>query len=240
MMRTLILTLAFGVGLSVFFLPSCKHDPLIPLDVIPIDTSLIVGQPCSPDTAYFLNQVLPILISQCAKSGCHDLQSHKEGIVLTDYDRVISTGEVKPFKGADSKLYKVLVDSDPDDRMPEPPNPPLSADQINIIKKWIDQGALNNGCEDGLGNCVTQGVTYSNFVSGLFANRCVGCHSGANPGGSLKLTTYAEVKASAQGGRLMGAISHASGYSAMPKGGAPLSTCYVDKVQAWINDGMPQ
>lgn len=240
-MRTLLLAVAVGLGFSVIFLPSCKHDPLWTDDGVPIDTLDIgKGQPCSPDTAYFQNQVLPILISQCAKSGCHDAQSHQDGVVLTDYQRVMATGKIKPFRPFDSEMFEVIIDSDPDDRMPEAPNPPLTTEQIGIIRKWIEQGALNNGCDDDLGNCDTQGVTYANFVSGLLANRCVGCHSGANPGGSIRLTTYNEVKAVAQGGRLVGAITHAQGYSPMPKGGAKLSDCNVDKISAWINGGMLQ
>jgi len=49
--------------------------------------------------------VLPLLVANCARSGCHDNISRAKGIVLTDYPQVMSTGKVKAGKPADSKLY---------------------------------------------------------------------------------------------------------------------------------------
>lgn len=241
-MRHLIFVFTLLAAVVALSLPSCKHDPLIPLDPggPPVDTGSNAGVPCNPDTAYFQNQVLPLLISQCAKSGCHDAASHEEGVILTDYQHVMSTGKVKAYKPGDSKLYESIIDSDPGDRMPQAPNAPLTTEQKNLIKKWIEQGAQNNICNENFGSCNTDNVTYSNFVSGLLANRCVGCHSGSNPQGGLKLTTYAEVKANAESGQLYGAIAHQPGYSAMPKGGIALSPCFVNKIQAWIDAGTPQ
>lgn len=231
-------------SISLFLLPSCKHDPLVPPDtggpVSPIDTGITSGWPCSPDTVYFQNQVLPLLISKCTQSGCHDVASHEDGVVLVDYQRVISTGKVKPFKPQDSELYEVIIDSDPDDRMPQAPNPPLTAAEKDLIKTWIEQGAKNTACNENFGSCDTTNITYTNGIAPLLSSRCTGCHSGANPQGNLKLTTYAEVKASVQSGALYGAVAHLPGYSAMPKGGTPLSPCFVSKIKSWIDAGMPQ
>jgi len=250
-MRSLIFGFFLAVFLGTLFLPSCRHELVLPItndpvDTIqpppppPVDTGDYSGIPCDPDTVYFQNQVLPLLISQCAKSGCHDAQTHKEGVKLIDYQSVINTGKVKPFQPSSSKMYTMLNLSNPEDRMPPAPNSPLTTDQKNLIKKWIEQGALNNACNEGYGSCDTTNVTYTNFINPLLANRCTGCHSGANPSGGLKLTNYAETKASASGGKLYGSIAHLAGYKAMPQGGAALTSCYVDKVKAWINKGMPQ
>lgn len=247
-MRSLIFALTCLLVLIGLSLPSCRHELVLPLATDPIDTvppppidsGDYTGTPCSPDTVYFQNQVLPVLISQCAKSGCHDVASHEEGVVLVDYQRVMSTGEVKAFKPSNSELYKVLFKSDPDERMPPAPNAPLSTDQKNLIKKWIEQGALNNVCNENYGGCSTDNVTYTNFVSALFANQCTGCHSGANPSGNLKLTTYDEAKASAQSGKLYGSVAHLQGFVAMPQGGQALSPCFVKKIKAWTDAGMPQ
>jgi hypothetical protein len=208
--------------------------------VNPIDTGIFSGWPCSADTVYFQNQVLPLLISKCTQSGCHDVASHKEGIVLVDYQRVMSTGKVKAFKPNDSKLYKVIIETDPGDRMPEPPYPPLTAAETNLIRTWIEQGASNTACNENYGSCDTIGLNYTNDIAPLLSSRCTGCHSGANPQGSLKLTTYAEAKASAQSGALYGSVAHLPNYVAMPKGGAALSPCFVSKIKTWIEAGMPQ
>lgn len=247
-MRNLIFGLSVIIMVISAMLPSCRHELILPLgpdsqDTIPnlpIDSADYSGTPCNPDTVYFQNQVLPLLISQCTKSGCHDVASHKEGVVLVDYQRIISTGDVTPFKPQNSDLYRVLNKTDPKDRMPPSPDAPLTTDQKNLIKKWIEQGAQNNVCNENYGGCSTNNVTYSNFVNPLMANRCVGCHAGSNPVGKIKLTTYDEVKVSAQNGTLYGSIAHVQGFKPMPDGGNALSACFVDKIKAWIDSGMPQ
>lgn len=244
MLKTRFVKLLLFGFISVLLFPSCKHDPLIPpnpvVPVNPIDSSDFSGWPCGPDTIYFQNQVLPLLISKCTQSGCHDVASHKEGVVLVDYQRVMSTGKVKAFNPGNSKLYKVIVDTDPGDRMPEPPYSPLTADEIKLIRTWIEQGAQNTACNENYGSCDTQNVTYANSIAPLLSSRCTGCHSSTNPQGNLKLTTYDEVKASAQSGALYGAVAQLPGYSAMPKGGTALSPCFVSKIKAWVDAGMPQ
>lgn len=232
---------------------SCRHELILPEgpdDVVidpqdtipdpPIDTADYSGTPCSPDTAYFQNQVLPLIISACAKSGCHDAITHEEDLNLTSYAGVMSKGIVKPFNPADSKIYKVLIDTDPEDRMPPAPGQPLTAEQKALIYKWIQQGALNNVCNENYGGCDTTSVTYANFIAPLMANKCQGCHSGANASGNIRLTTYDEVRTYGQNGRLLGSITWQSGYVKMPDGGAQLSACFQNKVKAWINVGMPQ
>jgi len=38
-------------------------------------------------------------------------------------------------------------------------------------------------------------------------------------------------------GKLLGAVTHASGYSPMPKNQAQLSDCNIQKITNWINKG---
>jgi hypothetical protein len=89
--------------------------------------------PCDPTKIYFQQQVLPILVSNCAMSGCHDDASHQDGVILTSYEKVMNTADVRPGRAGSSKLYEVLIDTDPDDRMPRPPRSPLTSQQIQII-----------------------------------------------------------------------------------------------------------
>ena len=91
--------------------------------------------PCDPSKVYFQQQVLPILISNCALSGCHDDASHQEGIILTSYIKVMSTGDVRPGNPGGSDLYKSIIETDPGDRMPQPPRNPLSQEQILLIRR---------------------------------------------------------------------------------------------------------
>lgn len=246
-MRKLLSIALLGGVLLALFLPACKHDPFFtditdpdPDPVDTLDPGNTTGWPCSPDSAYFETQVLPLLISQCAMSGCHDAASHQEGIILTNYQQVMSTGKVKAFNPGGSDLYEAIMETKPDKRMPRPPAAALTADQKALIRKWIEQGAKNNTCNENYGACDTTNVTYSGYIAPLMSGTCTGCHSGTNPQGGLRLTTYSEVKASAQSGKLYGAIARLPGYAAMPQGGAALSSCAVSKVKNWVDAGMPQ
>lgn len=244
-MRNIILVLPFAGLLSALFLPACKHDPLFsaPTDPDPVDTTdpgNTTGSPCSPDTVYFQNQILPLLISRCAMSGCHDAASKQKGVVLTNYQQVMSTAKIKPFNPGGSDLYEVITETKPDKRMPQPPADPLTSEQKALIRKWIEQGAKDNGCNENYGACDTTNVTYTNYMATLLANHCTGCHGGTNPQGGLRLITYAEAKAAGQSGKLYGVVARLPGYPAMPQGGAALSSCAVAKVKNWVDAGMPQ
>ncbi|MBK6635098.1 MAG: hypothetical protein IPG38_13010 [Chitinophagaceae bacterium] len=105
-----------GAGILVLIM-SCKHDIPVPEINVPVSGGT---QTCSTDTVYFQNKVLPLLNSGCAMSGCHDAITHKEGVNLTTYAKILSTGGVQPGNPAGSELYKVLNETG-GDRMPPPP-----------------------------------------------------------------------------------------------------------------------
>jgi len=219
---------------------SCKHDP-DPLGIIePIDTTgnNTGGTQCSPDTIYFVQQVLPMFQSGCAMSGCHDAITHEEGIILDSYSNIIATGGINISNPTNSKIYKKMVETDVEDRMPPPPAAPMTSDQLALISKWIGQGARNNSCLQS--GCDTINVKYSTHIKPLIQNSCQGCHSGTAPGGGIDLATYAGVKAIADNGKFLGAISHLGGYNPMPKNGNKLSDCQIHMVNIWINQGAPE
>ena len=219
---------------------SCKHQiPGIidsPAQNGNPDANPSIGSSCSADTTYFQQQVLPIFISNCAMSGCHDQTSHKEGIVLNTYTGIISGG-IRPGNAGNSKIYKLITTSKAEDRMPQPPRNPLSQEQINLIGKWIGQGAKNNSCVNA--SCDTSNVTYSSSIKNIISNKCQGCHSSTSPAGGYDFSTYAGVKARINDGKLWGAVNQVAGYSAMPKNGNKLSTCELAKLKIWINAGAP-
>ena len=210
-----------------FFMVNCKHEFT--------DTNTGGGEPvisgtCSADSAYFTNEILPMIVSNCATIGCHDAASRSEGVQLTDYNTMKKY--VNPGNSASSKLYTVCVKSG-EERMPPPPMAALTAAQLSKMVIWINQGALNNQCNSG---CDTTVFTYSGAVAPIINTYCKGCHNAASLGGGIDLSTYTGVKASASG-RLMGSINHLAGYSAMPQGGNKLSNCSLRQIQKWINAG---
>jgi mono/diheme cytochrome c family protein len=187
---------------------------------------------CSADSVYFVNTILPLINSSCAMSGCHDAQSHKEGVDLSSYSKI--RNYVSPFNASSSKLYTVVVKTG-SGRMPPAPMPSMTSANVALLKKWINQGALNVQCNNG--GCDTTMATYAATVAATMSSNCTGCHNTASPGGGIDLSTYAGVRAQALNGRLIGSMAFAAGYSAMPKGGNKLADCQITQVQKWIQAG---
>ena len=102
-------------------------------------------------------------------------------------------------------LRVLLVEDDIDKRMPQAPNAPLTQAQIQLIAKWILQGAKNLECDPNAGTCNTDNISYSQFIKPTLTNTCIGCHSGSAPSGGVTLNTYQGVRAVALDGRLYGA-----------------------------------
>ncbi len=192
------------------------------------------GTTCDTTKVYFQQQVLPILLSNCTMSGCHDVASHKEDVILTNYQYVMSTAGIRPGRPFDSEIYERIIDSDPRKRMPPSPNTSLTTQQQQLIYNWIQQGAQDLVCQD---LCNTNSFTYSGAIKNIISNKCQGCHSGATPQGGIDLSTYNGVKSKADDGKLWGAINHLPGYSPMPKNGNKLSACELEQIQKWIAAG---
>lgn len=186
---------------------------------------------CSPDSVYFINQIMPIISSNCTMSGCHDNTTHADGVNLTTYTKIMQY--VIPGNAANSKLYKVIIKTN-GDRMPPPPMPPLTSAQKALIQKWITQGARNNNC---IGSCDTTVFTYSGAVKPIMDNKCTGCHNPSNLGGNIDVSTYSAVRVVALNGKLYGSVAHQTGYSPMPKNSAKLSDCEIRQIQKWIAAG---
>lgn len=189
---------------------------------------------CNPDTVYFASQILPLMVSSCAMSGCHDVISKKDGVIMTDYANIMNI--VKAGNPTGSKLYKSLIDSDPGDRMPMAPIAPFTQTQIDLVYKWILQGAKNNACTNTIaGACSTTNMSFSKDVLPIFTSSCNGCHNAVAPSAGINLTTYSGVLSVSS--RIIGSITHAAGYAPMPTATIKLTDCEISKISAWINQG---
>ena len=242
MTRSRMIRFHLAMGLALGFLPSCKHEPV----VLPASPGTGTGGGngngggtgsvvCSPDTVYFQNEILPLFQSRCAMSGCHASSNPAEGINLTSYASIMSSGEIVPYDATEGDIMEVIQETDPDDIMPQPPNPPLTSAQITKLRTWINQGAPNNACD----GCDTSTVTYSLAIAPLLQNHCAGCHNNTTQGGGVNLSSYGGVQTVALNGRLDGALNHRAGYVAMPQGGNKLSQCNLDKIRIWLDQGAP-
>lgn len=191
--------------------------------------------PCDPDTIYFQNDVYPIIVSNCAISGCHGGGSSQDGVELSTYEGILDIINVND--PIDSELIEVVTETDPDDIMPPPPSNPLSQEQIDTILTWINQGAQNNECTNT--DCDLTNITFSEKVWTIIQNNCTGCHSGGSPQGGISLTNYSDVAVFAGDGTLSGVINHEPGYVPMPYNANQLSQCNIDIIDEWISAGFP-
>lgn len=224
------------IGIAIVIAYACRHDPFL-------DPVIPSARTCDPDTMYFEKDILPILQAHCNITGCHNVASSEtEDVVLTSYEQVMATADVEPFDPDGSKLYRVLNETDAEDRMPQPPAEPLTETQISMIRTWISQGALNLTCAEdtAAGPCDTANVTYTASVRPVLVNKgCTGCHNASLASGNVTLDTYDGVKVVALDGRLYGSIAHLPQYAPMPQNGNKLDQCTIDKIKIWIDAGAP-
>jgi hypothetical protein len=89
----------------------------------------------------FAHQVVPVLRKHCAE--CHMEEAKKGGFSMNTRESLLTGSEdgavVEPGNAADSLLMEVILSDDKSDRMP-PKGPRVPADQVEILRKWIDGG----------------------------------------------------------------------------------------------------
>lgn len=221
-------------------LTACVHEPPVSPEDLIIDNgnggNNNTGIPCDSSLVYFNQQVLPILVSNCAVPGCHNLPTDdNDWLQITSYTSLMNSGIVQ-----DGDLMEAITETDPDDRMPQPPADPLDPSEIALIALWIQQGAQDLNCDSYAGGCDTTNVTYSADIQPLIALKCQGCHSGGSPQGGLNFTAWSALNTVAMDGRLEGAVKHQNGFVAMPPNGGWLPQCEIDMISVWVQQGAPQ
>ncbi|MBA4322230.1 MAG: hypothetical protein C0408_05370 [Odoribacter sp.] len=181
--------------------------------------------------ACFTRDILPVLISSCAMTGCHDAVSHVEGYVFASYSTTL--GSVSPGSPVNSKLYQVITTLSGESRMPPLPKSRLTQVQIDSIAAWIRYGALDEFCGEV---CDTiNPVTFSGTIWPVIQASCTGCHSGTSPGAGILLTNYSNVQTVAANGRLMNSLK-GNGVPKMPPAGS-LSACRIKQFNIWVTNG---
>jgi cytochrome c553 len=91
-----------------------------------------------PRKIEFTRDVQPIFATHCV--SCHGEKKQKAGLRLDRRPDALLSKIIKQGSAAESKLFKLVISKDDDERMPQDAKP-LSAEQIATLKVWIDQGA---------------------------------------------------------------------------------------------------
>lgn len=219
------------LGLAASCSSKDEKNTVIPAN--PTDTTQVVTDTAKYDSICFERDILPIFKSNCAITACHDGITGQEGIVFDSYQPFFYKGFVKG--DADKSQVFAAITRTTSRRMPPIPTYPLDSNQINIIRKWINQGMPENACKQEVDS--TQ-FGYSATIYPILKNSCFGCHNDKSEyPNKILLQTYEQVKKYALNGQLLGTIKHQGGYTAMPQNGAKMDEAYIRLIEKWIKSG---
>ncbi len=102
----------------------------------------IAGASVGQDPDYG-RDIKPLLAKHCAK--CHGPDKQENGLRLDAAALAIRGGDsgaaVAPGKPAESLLIKAIQGADDVSKMPPEDEPPLAAEQIALLVKWVESGA---------------------------------------------------------------------------------------------------
>ena len=108
---------------------ACKKDYLV-ADGIEI-----------PDTVSFANDIMPIFNASCNGSGCHLTGGIAPNLEVDQaYLNLALYGMINHEVPEESILYRRMIS----DNDPMPPEGKVSDSKLQIVLKWIEQGALEN------------------------------------------------------------------------------------------------
>jgi mono/diheme cytochrome c family protein len=104
--------------------------------------------PADPATnvVSFYREIRPLLQAQC--HGCHQPSKAKGGYVMTDFERLLKGGDsdeaaVVPKEPLRSRLVQLITPKEGEAEMPQKAAP-LPLKDIELITRWIAQGAMDD------------------------------------------------------------------------------------------------
>lgn len=95
----------------------------------------------------FRAEIAPLLQRRCA--SCHGEESSKGGYRVDSFERLQKSGDggappIVSGKAGESELFRLLIEKDADDRMPQKADA-LPAEEIALIERWLNAGAVFDG-----------------------------------------------------------------------------------------------
>ena len=129
---------------------ACDADPTAAVDTLgrPAgggmpDTTASAAVVLKPGDVSFSFDVAPVLLKNC--SGCHDDDRPEQGFSVTTFARLMRGGRSGPAilagKATDSLLVRKIKGMNIEGQRMPISKPPLAAEIIATIEKWVDQGA---------------------------------------------------------------------------------------------------
>ena len=99
----------------------------------------------------YLREIKPLLTRRCY--ACHGALKQQAGVRLDTVVSLLRSGDsgpvIEPGKGADSLLIAVVTGANGSPRMPpQAEGEPLQDEEIDLLKRWIDEGAEGPATEE--------------------------------------------------------------------------------------------
>jgi uncharacterized membrane protein len=132
--------------LTVVILTACGTAAATPPGSTPAYPSSDKQTPAYPNSASsstvsFATDILPIFESRCV--SCHGGEKTQKGLDLTSYASAIKGSTRGPVIVASDSGNSLLFMNVASGKMPKS-GPKLTPQEISLIMKWINEGALNN------------------------------------------------------------------------------------------------
>ncbi|WP_165252273.1 PSD1 and planctomycete cytochrome C domain-containing protein [Paludisphaera soli] len=116
---------------------------LLPIVGLGLGFTFLRGEAAADETIDYLKQVKPILATRCY--SCHGALKQKSGLRVDSVKALVEGGAsgpaIEPGRSDESPLLDLIAEEG-DSRMPPPGDgEALTAEQVALVKSWIDQGA---------------------------------------------------------------------------------------------------
>jgi hypothetical protein len=164
------------------------------------------GSPSGGGTVSFTKDVAPILVSRCR--NCH-INNTRGMFSMASFERLMNgiggAAVINPGSAQTSRLHEVLA------RGEMPPNGNVPQAEIEVIARWINEGAKFDGTDPRASIATGQAappptatpprpsiqqatgretVLYSRDIAPVLVESCTGCHGGQQPRAQLGLDTF--------------------------------------------------
>ncbi len=130
-------------SLALLFLPLLSADADTPARQLP---------PAAARTIDFAQDIKPILTRSCL--SCHNAEKHRGGLQLDTRQAALRGGDsgvvLKPGDPSASRLLLLVAGMVKDEIMPPEGKPTLSAQEVGLLRAWIEQGIKWDGSDSSV------------------------------------------------------------------------------------------
>ena len=194
----------------------------------------------------FESEVQPVLTAKCGV--CHGDKKQNAGLSLATGAALLRGGESGAVVSAGNLETSLLYEKIHKAEMPPEGSAPLTAAEIDLIRRWITEGA-----KFAEGSSATESITHQQIVP-LMLLRCTACHGGRRREADLDLRTKASMLRGGKSGPAAVAGKPADSLiirrikaEEMPPrrqlvsvSVKPMEAGELQKLENWIAAGMPE